>query len=165
MVKFGKSRAADSASAIPSITGIWMSVSRRSNMPDSRVRMSSASAPSCAVIVSWPSMAMARATRTRIGSSSSAIKTRGIARTGFARRTAQRGSGAAAGDVPPVEKPYIDIAAFGGRRGEAGLEGGAFARLQHGLLQHGVPGVDFRALSVANAETQPRQFDRAAGLA
>src|SRR5262245_20647234 len=74
----GKSRAAVSASAMPSITGIWMSVSKRSNAPRSRVKISSASAPSSAVTVSWPSMAMARDTSWRMESSSSAIRTRGI---------------------------------------------------------------------------------------
>ena len=46
IVRSGKSRAAASASAMPSITGIWISVSRRSKAPSSRVRISSASAPS-----------------------------------------------------------------------------------------------------------------------
>src|SRR5579859_5528056 len=78
MTRSGKSRAADSASAMPSITGIWMSVSRRSKAPPSRVNISSASAPSCAVTVTCPSMAIARATSARIEASSSAIRTRGI---------------------------------------------------------------------------------------
>src|SRR2546430_6944514 len=157
----GKSRAADSASAIPSMTGIWMSVSRRSNAPCSRVRISSASAPSCAVTISWPSMAIARATSARIESSSSAIRTRGIGRPSLVPDLLR----VAAGEIMPVEKAYIDIASFRGRRGEARLEPGAFAGLQHRLIQHRVPGVDFGALRVADGKAQPRQFDRLPGLA
>jgi len=74
----GKSRAAESASAMPSMIGIWMSDSRRSKLPSSRVRISSASAPSCAVTVACPSMPIARATSMRMDSSSSAIRTRAI---------------------------------------------------------------------------------------
>src|SRR6185437_2944297 len=150
--------------------GIWISVSSRSKVPPSRVRISSASAPSCAVTVVWPSIPMARATRLRIESSSSAISTRGIKTlccpglccTGAA---ASLRSGAAAGDVPLVEEAYVDIAPFRRRRREARLEPGAFTGLQHGLIQHRVPGIDLGAVFVAHAEAQPRQFDRLAGFA
>src|SRR5712671_7701167 len=165
MVRSGKSRAAVSASAIPSITGIWISVSRRSNAPCSRIRISSASAPSSAVTVSWPSMAMARATSVRMDSSSSAISTRGMGASSFASRAAWPCSYIAGGDIPLAEEAYIDIAPFRRRRSQTRFEPGSFARLQHGLLQHRVPGVDFGALRVANAKAQPRQFDRLACFA
>src|SRR5215211_979692 len=167
---------------MPSITGIWISVSSRSNAPCSRVRISSASAPSSAVTVAWPSMATARATSRRMESSSSAINTRGIAALSLFEHdlfgkpvptfpdhalawSKQPGSGLAAGQVMLAEEPYVDIAPFRGRRGEARLEPGAFTRLQCGLLQHRLPGVDLGALRVTDAETQPRQFDRLAALA
>jgi hypothetical protein len=89
----GKSRAAESASAIPSITGIWMSVSKRSKAPSSRIRISSASAPSWAVTMSWPSMPIARATSARMESSSSAINIRGIARALLVTRCRRRDPG------------------------------------------------------------------------
>src|SRR5205807_462231 len=143
------------------MTGIWMSVSRRSNAPCSRVRISSASAPSCAVTMAWPSMAIARATRARMESSSSAIRTRGMGLPSLTPDLLR----VAAGEIMPVEKAYIDIASFRGRRGEARLEPGAFAGLQHRLIQHRVPGVDFGALRVADGKAQPRQFDRLPGLA
>src|SRR5207237_5197958 len=137
------------------------SVSKRSNAPSSRVRISSASAPSCAVTMSWPSMAIARATSARMESSSSAIRTRGIGRPSLTPDLLR----VAAGEIAPVEEAYIDIASFRGRRGEARFEPGALARLQHGLVQHRVPGVDFGALRVANGKAQPRQFDRLLGFA
>src|SRR5713226_10459857 len=165
MVRSGKSRAAVSASAIPSITGIWISVSRRSNAPCSRIRISSASAPSSAVTVSWPSMAMARATSVRMESSSSAISTRGMEHLFFASEAARTRSYVAAGEIPLAEEAYIDIAPFRGRRSQSRLEPGPFARLQHGLLKYCVPGVDLRALRIADAEAQPRQFDRLAAFA
>src|SRR5882672_7507284 len=166
IVSSGKSRAAASASAMPSITGIWISVSSRSNAPRSRVRISSASAPSSAVTVSWPSMAMARATSVRIESSSSAISTRGIDPSSLV--SGPRGPWSyiiAADDIPPAEEAYIDIAPFRRRRSQPRLEPGSFARLQHRLLQYRVPGIDLGALRVADAEAQPRQFDRLAGFA
>src|SRR5258705_3248388 len=165
IVSLGKSRAAASASAMPSITGIWISVSSRSNAPRSRVRISSASAPSSAVTVSWPSMAMTRATSVRIESSSSAISTRGIDPSSLVSEPRGPWSYIAADDIPPAEEAHIDIAPFRGRRSQPRLEQGSFARLQHGLLQYRVPGVDLGALRVANAEAQPRQFDRLAGFA
>src|SRR5260221_10534480 len=165
IVRSGKSRAAASASAIPSITGIWISVSSRSNAPRSRVRISSASAPSSAVTVSWPSMAMARATSVRIESSSSGISTRGIDAPSFASGRRGPWSYIAADDIPPAEEAYIDIAPFRRRRSQPRLEPGSFARLQHRLLQYRVPGIDLGALRVADAEAQPRQFDRLAGFA
>src|ERR1700686_5537989 len=165
IVRSGKSRAAVSASAMPSITGIWISVSNRSKAPSSRVRISSASAPSSAVTVSWPSMAMARATSVRMESSSSAISTRGMAHPFFESETTQPRSRAAAGEIPLVEEAYVDITPFRGRRSQPRLEPRAFARLQHRRFQHGIPGVDLRALRVADAETQPRQFDRLPGFA
>src|SRR5258705_12853502 len=149
---------------MPSITGIWISVSRRSNAPCSRVSISSASAPSSAVTVTCPSMATARATSCRMDSSSSAINTRGIA-AHIPARSMQPGSCLTADEITLAEEAYVDIAPFRGRRGEARLEPGAFARLQGGLLQHGVPGVDLGALRVTDAEAQPRQFDYLAGLA
>src|SRR6202022_3882156 len=164
IVRSGKSRAVASASAIPSMTGIWISVSKRSKAPCSRIRISSASAPSCAVTVSWPSMAMARATNKRMESSSSAISTRGIELLSFASEAKRPRSYIAAGEIPLIEEAYIDIAPFRGRRSQSRLEPGLFARLQDGLLQYRVPGVDLRALRVANAEAQPRQFDRLAGF-
>src|SRR5665647_2591067 len=161
IVKSGKSRAAASASAMPSITGIWISVSNRSKAPSSRIRISSASAPSCAVTISWPSMAMARATSVRMESSSSAISTRGIEPPSFASGTPC----SYAGEIAFIEEAHFDIAAFRRRRSQPRFEPGSFARLQHRLLQHRVPGVDLRALSVADAEAQPRQFDRLPGFA
>src|SRR4029077_3753379 len=71
-------RAVASASAMPSISGILMSVSSRSKRPCSRVRMSSASAPSTAVTPSWPASASARAVSARSASSSSAIRIRAM---------------------------------------------------------------------------------------
>src|ERR1700722_4529618 len=162
IVKSGKSRAAVSASAMPSMTGIWMSVSRRSNAPCSRFNISSASAPSSAVTMSWPSMATARATRLRMESSTSAISPRGI--EGRVSQAA-RALDIAAGEIALVEEAYVDIAAFGRRRCQPRLEPGLFPGLEHRLLQHGVPGVDLGALGVANAKTQPRQFDRFTGFA
>src|SRR2546429_7585797 len=149
---------------MPSITGIWMSVSSRSNVPRSRVRISSASAPSSAVTVSWPSMAMARATSERMESSSSAISTRGMKSSLSPRRNGRPGSGVA-GQIPLVEKAYVNIAAFGRRRSQPRLEVGALAGLEHRLLEHRVPGVNLRALRVAHGKAQPRQFDRFPGLA
>ena len=55
-----------------------------------------------------------------------------------------------------VEEAYVDIAAFGRRRGEARLEEGAFAGIEHRLLQHRVPGIDLGTLRVADREAQPR---------
>src|SRR5713226_718705 len=165
MVRSGKSRAAVSASAIPSITGIWISVSRRSNAPRSRIRISSASAPSSAVTVSWPSMATARATSVRMESSSSAISTRGMDAPVLGERAGRPRSCVAGGDIPLAEETYINIAAFGRRRSQSRLEPGCFARLQHQLVQHRVPGIDLGALGVANGKAQPRQLDRLAGFA
>src|SRR5258707_4157745 len=165
MVRSGKSRAAASASAIPSITGIWISVSNRSNAPCSRIRISSASAPSSAVTVSWPSMATARATSARIESSSSAISTRGMTVASFANGPRGPRSYIAGGDIPLAEEAYVDIAPFRRRRSQSRFEPGSFARLEHRLFQYRVPGVDLGALCVANAEAQPRQFDRPACLA
>src|SRR6266403_4549537 len=107
-------------------------------------------------------MAMARATSVRIDSSSSAIRTRGIERPSSASAAPYPCSCVAAGDVPLAEEADIDIAAFRGRRSQAGLEPGSFAWIEHGLLQQRIPGVDLGALRVANAEAQPRQFDRLA---
>src|SRR3954447_7269685 len=161
----GKSRAAASARAMPSMTGIWMSVSSRSNVPCSRVRISSASAPSSAVTVSWPSMAMARATSERIESSSSAISTRGMKSSLSPRRNRRPDPDSGlAGQIPLVEKTYVNIAAFGRRRSQPRLEVGLLAGLEHRLLEHRVPGVDLRALRVADGKAQPRQFDRFPGL-
>src|SRR5713226_9723002 len=165
IVRSGKSRAAASASAIPSMTGIWISVSRRSKAPWSRLRISSASAPSCAVTVTWPSMAMTRATSVRMESSSSAISTRGMEHPFFASQAARTRSYIAAGEITLAEEAYIDIAPFRGRRSQSRLEPGPFARLQYGLLQHRVPDIDLRALRVPDAEAQPRQFDRLAAFA
>src|SRR4029079_7116388 len=128
-----------------------------------RVRISSASAPSSAVTVSWPSMAMARATSERIESSSSAISTRGMKSSLSPRRNRPPDSGLAS-QIPLVEKAYVNIAAFGRRRSQPRLEVGLLAGLEHRLLQHRVPGVDFRALRVAHGKAQPRQFDRVLGL-
>src|SRR5258706_13853433 len=110
-------------------------------------------------------MAMARATSVRIDSSSSAIRTRGIERPSSASAARYPCSCVAAGDVPPAEEADIDIAAFRGRRNQAGLEPGSFAWVEHGLLQQCIPGVDLGALRVANAEAQPRQFARLSGEA
>src|SRR6185295_20053482 len=63
---------------MPSISGILMSVSKRSKRPCSRVRMSSASAPSIAVTTSWPESVSARAVSARSASSSSAIRMRAM---------------------------------------------------------------------------------------
>src|SRR5437868_3008842 len=152
MTRSGKSRAAASASAMPSMIGILMSVSSRSKARVSPVKISSASAPSAAVTVSWPSMATARATSVRIDSSSSAISTRGK-------------SGSACGDVALVEEAYVDGAPFRRRRGKPRLEPGLFAGVQHGLLQHRIPGIDLGTLRVAYAKAQPRQLDRLPRLA
>src|SRR5205085_11850309 len=135
----------------------------RSNVPCSRVRISSASAPSSAVTVSWPSMAIARATSERMESSSSAISTRGMKSSLLPQRDRRPGSGVA-GQIPLVEKAYVNIAAFGGWRSQPRLEVGALAGLEHRLLEHRVPGVDLRALRVADGKAQPRQFDRVFGL-
>src|SRR5690242_11163063 len=161
MLSFGKSRAADSASAMPSMTGIWISVSSRSKPPSSRLKMSSASAPSCAVTVSWPSIAIARATSERMESSSSAIRIRGICQSIILRGSALR----PAGKIAAVEETDVDIAAFRRRRGEARLELHPFAGLQHGLLQNAVPGIDLRALRIADGKAQPWQIGRFAGFA
>src|SRR5216684_5934143 len=110
-------------------------------------------------------MAMARATSLRMDSSSSAISTRGIEHPSSASAAPFSCSYVAAGDVPLAEETDIDIAAFGGRRSQSRLEPGSFAWIEHGLLQQRIPGVDLRALRVANAETQLRQFDRLAGQA
>src|SRR5476651_2583785 len=160
MVRSGKSRAAVSASAIPSITGIWISVSKRSNAPASRSRISSASAPSSAVTVSWPSMAMARATRARIEASSSTIRMRGMAPACFAQTSAASCSDVAGGDIALVEEAHVDVAPFRRRRSQPRLEPGFFAGLEHRLLQYRVPGVDLGTLRIAHAEAQPRQLDR-----
>src|ERR1700694_2499589 len=110
-------------------------------------------------------MAMARATSVRMESSSSAISTRGIEHPSVASGPARPCSYITAADSPLAEEAYIDIAPFRGRRSQPRLEPGSFARLQHGLLQYRVPGVDLRALRIANAEAQPRQLDRLAGFA
>src|SRR5829696_5623410 len=149
---------------MPSITDIWMSVSSRSNVPCSRVRISSASAPSSAVTVSWPSMAMARATSERIESSSSAISTRGM-KSSLSPRWNRRPDSGVAGQIPLVEKAYVNIATFGRRRSQPRLEVGLLAGLEHRLLEHRVPGIDLRALRVADGKAQPWQFDRFPGLA
>src|SRR6202012_1697571 len=107
-------------------------------------------------------MAMARATRLRMESSSSAISTRGIEGPVL---QAARALDTAAGEIALVEEAYIDIAAFGRRRGQPRLEPGLFPGLEYRLFQHGVPGVDLGALGVANAKAQPRQFDRFVGFA
>src|SRR5882762_1356520 len=86
MTIFGWSRATLSASAMPSISGMRMSVSSRSKLPFSRVRMSSASAPSNAVTTVCPRSVIARATRARSGSSSSATKIRAIVISSWSRR-------------------------------------------------------------------------------
>src|ERR1700694_374724 len=110
-------------------------------------------------------MAMSRATSVRMESSSSAISTRGIKHPSVASGPARPCSYITAADSPLAEEAYIDIAPFRGRRSQPRLEPGSFARLQHGLLQYRVPGVDLGALRIANAEAQPRQFDRLAGFA
>src|SRR5262245_45635359 len=148
---------------MPSITGIWMSVSSRSNAPRSRVRISSASAPSSAVTVTWPSIAIARETSWRMESSSSAIRTRGIGSSPLARVAC--GLGLAAGEVALVEEADVDSTSLRRGRGEARLEPGALAGLERALLQHRVPGIDLRALGVAYREAQPRDSDRLLALA
>src|SRR5258708_3200622 len=100
-------------------------------------------------------MAMARATSVRIDSSSSAIRTRGIERPSSASAARYPCSCVAAGDVPPAEEADIDIAAFRGRRSQAGLEPGSFAWIEHGLLQHGIPSVDLGPLPVPNSPPHP----------
>src|ERR1700733_14771505 len=104
-------------------------------------------------------MAIARATRRRIGSSSSTISTRDIV------PTCESDSGVAAGKISLVEEAHVDIAAFRRRRGETRLELGSLARSQNGLLQHGIPGVDFGALCIAHAEAQPGNLQRLVGFA
>src|SRR5687768_3388524 len=90
MMIAGWSRAVASANAIPSISGILMSVSSRSKRPCSRVRMSSASAPSIAVTTSWPESVSARAVSARSASSSSAIRTRAMIFSWWRYRTENR---------------------------------------------------------------------------
>src|SRR5258706_13527675 len=105
-------------------------------------------------------MAMARATSVRIDSSSSAIRTRGIERPSSASAARYPCSCVAAGDVPPAEEADIDIAAFRGRRSQAGLEPGSFAWIEHGLLQQRIPGEKIGAFRLPKAKAQARQSDR-----
>src|SRR5208283_3976950 len=64
---------------MPSMTGIFTSVSSRSKSPFLRLSASSAAAPSLAAVSSWPSSLSARTTRSRIVGSSSAIRIFAIA--------------------------------------------------------------------------------------
>jgi len=108
------------------------------NSTGAPVRISIASAPSRAVTVSWPSIAMARATRARIASSSSAIRMRAICESlaDSVVGNGERGwSGnslcAAVSDIAAVEETDVDAAGFGGWRGQARFERRALAGLEH----------------------------------
>src|SRR5204863_5001599 len=100
------------------------------------------------------------ATKVRMESSSSAISTRGMTHPFRSHQPPRCCSCTTPGEIPLAEEAYVDIASFGRRRSQPRPEGGTFARFQHGLVQHRVPSVDLRALRVADAEAQPRQFDR-----
>src|SRR5664280_150346 len=78
MATSGWSRPAASASAIPSMIGIFTSVSSRSKPPFCWFSASSAAAPLAAAVNSWPSSESARTTRLRMVSSSSATRIRAI---------------------------------------------------------------------------------------
>ena len=164
IVRSGKSRAAASASAMPSITGIWMSVSSRSKHRlrcQDFQRFGAVRARSRSHGRPWRWRAPPSVRR---DSSSSAISTRGMAHPCFQRKRrckrAPARSCATASEVPLAEKSYVDVASFRRRRRQPRFEQGAFAGLEGRLLQHRVPGVDLGALGITHAKSQARQFER-----
>src|SRR5271169_1505347 len=146
MVSSGKSRAAASASAIPSMIGMRMSVSRRSKRPASRTSRSSASLPSHAVATSWPSLVSARA---QSASSSSAMRMRAMASASAYR----------AYDVAPGNEAHEHVAGVRRRRSKPGAEGNGLARRQRRTRGNRGPRIDFLPRRIANDEFEPRHFD------
>ncbi len=139
---------------MPSMIGILMSVSSRSNCPFSFTSTSSASAPSAVAVTVWPSRASARETSARTDSSSSASRIRAT------MTSAQAGDGVAAG-----EEAHHDVACVRRRGGEAAPERQAGARLQHRLHRHRRPGVDLVARGVLHGKSQARHIHGHVGVA
>src|SRR5580658_3896542 len=149
MVSSGKSRAAASASAIPSMIGMRMSVSRRSQRPASRTSSSSASLPSHAVATSWPSLVSARAQSAQSASSSSAMRMRAMA-SASAYRTY---------DVAPGNEAHEHVARVRRRRRKPGAEGYGLARRQRRTRGNRGPRIDFLPRRIADDKFEPRHFD------
>src|SRR6202142_3024533 len=151
MATSGWSRPAASASAMPSMTGIFTSVSSRSNALFCLFNASSAATPSVATVNSWPSSLSARTTRSRSVSSSSA--TRILAISLF-------NSGVLRG-----EEAHHHVAGLGRRRGDLAAEFQPLAGTEDAAgRQHG-PGIDFLSGCIARGEAQARHLDRFAGFA
>src|SRR5450830_357177 len=131
---------------MPSITGIFTSVSSKSNSPLCRSSASSAAAPSGAAVKSWPSSPRARTTRLRMASSSSAIR---ILAIGLFR----------SGDrVLGIKEAHHDVAGVRRRRRETAAEFEAFAGTENAAARQRGPGVDFLPRGVACGEAQAWYF-------
>src|SRR5262249_18385777 len=146
----GWSRAVARASAMPSMTGMRMSVRRSSKAPCVRVSRSSAAAPSLAVTTSWPSRARARATRERRPASSPAIRMR-----------AMRPSLEAGGEIATVEEAHQHLLTVARRRRESCAERQRLAGHQCVPGRQRGPGEDLVTVLVANRKSQSWHVDGA----
>src|ERR1035438_2697801 len=138
---------------MPSMTGIFTSVSRRSNSLFFRFNASSAATPSVATVNLWPSSLSARTTRSRSVSSSSATRI-------FAIVLFHSG-----GDVLRDEEAHHHVAGVGRRRGNLAAEFQPLAGTEDAARRRHGPGIDFLSGCIARSEAQARHLDRFAGFA
>src|SRR5664280_2821024 len=151
MATSGWSRPAASASAIPSMIGIFTSVSSRSKPPFCWFSASSAAAPLAAAVNSWPSSESARTTRLRMVSSSSATRIRAI---GLFRSSVIR-----------AQEAHHHVVGLDRRRRDLAAEFRPRAGLEDAQRRRRGPGIDFLSGCVAGGKAQVWYRDRLAGFA
>src|ERR1700722_18878805 len=136
---------------MPSMTGIFTSVSSRSKPPFWRFIVARTDTPSAAVVSSWPSSWIARITKARAASSSSAISILAIA---LLRCSVLRG-----------QEAHHHVAGLGRRCGDLAVKFQPLAGTEDATRWRHGPGIDFLSGGVARGKAQARHFDRLAGLA
>src|SRR5215472_586060 len=138
---------------MPSIPGIFTSVSKRSKPPLDFLSASSAEAPSAASVSSWPSPPRARTTNSRTVWSSSAIRI-------FAMASLCSG-----GRILRIEKPHDDVGRGGRRRYQPAAEFQFFPGTKDAAARHRAPGIDFLSRGIPGSEAQAGDLDGLAGNA